>query len=96
MSSLPWTGDGLFAPYSVFSIVLELPTRELGASPSLGISGRASVRSNGKLDHLDRAGHPLIASFYNTDETCFTTPPSRPSTRTGGCPLTTSWRPGWR
>jgi Domain of unknown function (DUF4331) len=65
----PWTGDDTFAPYNVFGIVLELPTSELGANPSLGIWGRASVRSNGKLDHLDRAGHPLIATFYNTDET---------------------------
>jgi hypothetical protein len=65
----PWTGDDTFAPYNVFGIVLELPTSELGANPSLGIWGRASVRSNGKLDHVDRAGHPLVASFYNTDET---------------------------
>ena len=60
----PWTGDDTLAsPYNVFGIVLELPTNELGATPSLGIWGRASVRSNGKLDHLDRAGHPLVASL---------------------------------
>ena len=27
------------------------------------------MRRNGKLDHVDRAGHPTIASFFNTDET---------------------------
>ena len=29
-----------------------------------------AVERHGPIDdHLDRAGHPLIASFYNTDET---------------------------
>jgi hypothetical protein len=49
--------------------VLELPTSELGPNPTLGIWGRASMRSNGRLEHVDRAGHPTIASFFNTDET---------------------------
>jgi Domain of unknown function (DUF4331) len=35
----PWTGDDTLAPYNAFGIVLELPTSELGASPSLGIWG---------------------------------------------------------
>jgi Domain of unknown function (DUF4331) len=65
----PWTGNDTLAPYNAFGIVLELPTSELGPNPSLGIWGRASVRRNGKLDHVDRAGHPTIASFFNTDET---------------------------
>jgi Domain of unknown function (DUF4331) len=65
----PWTGNDTLAPYNVFSIVLEQPTSELGPDPSLAIWGRVSVRSNGKLDHMDRAGHPIIASFFNTDET---------------------------
>jgi len=65
----PWTGNDTLAAYNAFGIVLELPTRELGPNPSLGIWGRASVRRNGKLDHVDRAGHPTIASFFNTDET---------------------------
>ena len=65
----PWTGNDTLAAYNAFGIVLELPTSELGPNPSLGIWGRASVRSNGKLDHVDRAGHPTIASFFNTDET---------------------------
>ena len=65
----PWTGNDTLAPYNAFGIVLELPTSELGANPTLGIWGRVSVRRNGKLDHVDRAGHPTIASFFNTDET---------------------------
>jgi hypothetical protein len=65
----PWTGNDTLAPYNAFGIVLEVPTSELGANPTLGIWGRASVRRNGKLEHVDRAGHPTIASFFNTDET---------------------------
>ena len=65
----PWTGNDTLADYNAFSIVLELPTSELDAHPSLGIWGRVSVRSNGTLEHMDRAGHPIIASFFNTDET---------------------------
>ena len=65
----PWTGNDTLAVYNAFGIVLELPTSELGPDPSLGIWGRASVHTNGTLDHVDRAGHPTIASFFNTDET---------------------------
>ena len=65
----PWTGTDTLAPYNAFGIVLELPTSELGANPTLGIWGRVSVRRNGGLEHVDRAGHPTIASFFNTDET---------------------------
>jgi len=65
----PWTGNDTLAPYNALGIVLELPTSELRANPTLGIWGRASVRRNGKLEHVDRAGHPTIASFFNTDET---------------------------
>ena len=69
LDPFPWTGQDTLAPYNAFGIVLELPTSELGANPTLGIWGRVSVRRNGKLDHVDRAGHPTIASFFNTDET---------------------------
>ncbi len=65
----PWTGNDTLAVYNAFGIVLELPTSELGPDPSLGIWGRASVHRNGTFDHVDRAGHPTIASFFNTDET---------------------------
>jgi hypothetical protein len=33
------------------------------------IWGRCSVRRDGKLLHVDRAGHPSVASFFNTDDT---------------------------
>ncbi len=96
----PWTGNDTLADYNAFGIVLELPTSELGPNPSLAIWGRASVRNNGTLEHLDRAGHPIIASFFNTDETkeeynrtepardprASSTRPSRSSSTTGATP----------
>jgi hypothetical protein len=33
------------------------------------IWGRCSVRRDGKLLHVDRAGHPSGSSFFNTDDT---------------------------
>ena len=49
--------------------MIELPTSELGASPEIRIWGRCSVRRDGKLLHVDRAGHPSVSSFFNTDDT---------------------------
>ncbi len=65
----PWTGIDSNLESNVFSTVIELPTSELGANPTIRIWGRCSVRRDGKLLHVDRAGHPSVSSFFNTDET---------------------------
>jgi hypothetical protein len=65
----PWTGVDSNTEANVFSTVLELPTSALGADPDIRIWGRCSVRRDGKLLHVDRAGHPSVSSFFNTDET---------------------------
>jgi hypothetical protein len=65
----PWTGQDSNTESNILSMVLELPTSELGANPEIRIWGRCSVRRNGKLLHVDRAGHPSVSSFFNTDET---------------------------
>jgi hypothetical protein len=65
----PWTGVDSNTQANVFSTVIELPTRELGGKPEIRIWGRCSVRKDGKLQHVDRAGHPSVSSFFNTDET---------------------------
>jgi Domain of unknown function (DUF4331) len=65
----PWTGKDSNTEANVFSMVLELPTSELGAKPAIRIWGRCSVRRDGELLHVDRAGHPSVSSFFNTDET---------------------------
>ena len=65
----PWTGVDSNADANVFATVVELPTSELGADPVINIWGRCSVHRNGGLEHVDRAGHPSVSSFFNTDET---------------------------
>jgi len=65
----PWTGVDSNTEANVFSTVMELPTSELGGNPAIRIWGRCSVRENGKLIHADRAGHPSVSSFFNTDDT---------------------------
>ncbi len=65
----PWTGVDSNTEANVFSMAVELPTSEISSRPELHIWGRCSVRENGKLIHADRAGHPSVSSFFNTDDT---------------------------
>ena len=65
----PWTAVDSNTEANVFSTVFELPTSELGAKYPIRIWGRCSVRKDGKLLHVDRAGHPSVSSFFNTDDT---------------------------
>ena len=65
----PWTGVDSNTEANVFSIAVELPTTHLGADPDIRIWGRCSLRRDGELLHVDRAGHPSVSSFFNTDET---------------------------
>ncbi|MBF2099187.1 MAG: DUF4331 family protein [Gloeomargaritaceae cyanobacterium C42_A2020_066] len=65
----PWTGVDSNTEANVFSMVIEMPTSELGAHSEIRIWGRCSVRQDGHLVHVDRAGHPSVSSFLNTDET---------------------------
>ncbi|AFM23202.1 DUF4331 family protein [Desulfomonile tiedjei] len=63
-----WTGKDLFANYNVFSMAFEVPTSLLGANPRVRIWGRVSIRRDGELIPVDRAGHPTFANFFFTDE----------------------------
>jgi uncharacterized protein DUF4331 len=65
----PWTGVDSNTEANVCSTVIELPTTEINPRPGMRIWGRCSVRRDGKLLHVDRAGHPSVASFFNTDDT---------------------------
>ena len=65
----PWTGVDSNTEANVFSTVIELPASELNPKPEIHIWGRCSVRRDGKLLHVDRAGHPSVGSFFNTDDT---------------------------
>ncbi|HEY4166214.1 MAG TPA: DUF4331 family protein [Reyranella sp.] len=64
----PWTGIDSNTEANVFSTAVELPTRELGGQ-TMRIWGRCSLRRDGQLIHVDRAGHPSVSSFFNTDDT---------------------------
>ena len=65
----PWTGVDSNTEANVFSMVVEMPTSEINPKPEIWIWGRCSLRRDGKLLHVDRAGHPSVSSFFNTDET---------------------------
>ena len=65
----PWTGMDSNTLANVFSIAVELPTRELAPKPEIRIWGRCSLRQDSELIHVDRAGHPSVSSFFNTDDT---------------------------
>jgi hypothetical protein len=74
----PWTGVDSNTGANVFSIVVELPTSELAPNPEVHIWGRCSVRQDGKLVHVDRAGHPSVSSFFSKPTTrSWNTPASR-------------------
>ncbi|HEX8892791.1 MAG TPA: hypothetical protein VF783_05685 [Terriglobales bacterium] len=53
----------------MFSTVIELPTSEPSPNLVIHIWGRCSVRRDGQLLHVDRAGNPSVSSFFNTDDT---------------------------
>src|SRR4051812_34693872 len=65
----PLTGAGFNLSANVFSIALQLPTAELGGDSPIRIWGRCSLKRDGELLHVDRAGHPSVSSFFNTDDT---------------------------
>jgi hypothetical protein len=65
----PWTGVDSNTQANVFSTAVELPTGELNPRPEIHVWGRCSVKRDGKLLHVDRAGHPSVSSFFNTDDT---------------------------
>jgi hypothetical protein len=65
----PWTGTDSNTQANVFSTVIEVPTSLLGSDFPIRIWGRCSLRHDGELEHVDRAGHPSVSSFFNTDET---------------------------
>jgi hypothetical protein len=65
----PWTGIDANLQANVCSTVIEIPTAVLNPKPLIRVWGRCSLRRDGKLIHVDRAGHPSVSSFFNTDET---------------------------
>src|ERR1700704_2495705 len=65
----PWKGVDSNSEANVCSMVIEMPTSALGAASDIRVWGRCSLRRDGELLHVDRAGHPSVSSFFNTDDT---------------------------
>jgi hypothetical protein len=65
----PWTGHDSNAEGNACSMAIELPTSTFEAIAPLRIWGRCSLRENDTLNHVDRAGHPAVSSFFNTEDT---------------------------
>ena len=65
----PWTGVDSNTQANVFSTAVELPTSELDRQARDSCLGAMQPAGDGKLLHVDRAGHPSVSSFFNTDDT---------------------------
>jgi Domain of unknown function (DUF4331) len=72
----PWTAVDSNTEAKVFSMVVELPTSELAPKPEVHIWGRCSVRQDGKLVHVDRAGHPSLSAFSTPTTRSWNTMPA--------------------
>ena len=65
----PWTGNGFQHTANVFSMASELPTASWAPIPTSGSGAAAALRKRRRAVHVDRAGHPSVSSFFNTDDT---------------------------
>ena len=64
----PWSGVDSNEEANIFSMVIELPTRELDARSEIRIWGRCSVHGTGSSG-TSTARAIRVSSFFNTDET---------------------------
>jgi Domain of unknown function (DUF4331) len=63
-----WTGNDTFAGANILSIVLEVPNEMLGRGPLIGAWNTISLRRDGLLVQMDRAGNPSFNPILNPDE----------------------------
>ena len=68
VGNFQWTGVDTFAGANIFSIVLEAPTDMLGGGPSIGVWATTSLRRDGRLVPMDRAGHPSFNPILNAND----------------------------
>jgi hypothetical protein len=62
-----WTGNDAFAGKNIQCMALDVPDNLLGGDAEIGVWATASVRRDGTLVQVDRAGHPTINPFINPD-----------------------------
>ena len=65
----PWTGVDSNTEANVLRPCSSCRPASCGAPSGHHIWGRCSLRRDGGLVHVDRAGHPSVSSFFNTDDT---------------------------
>ncbi|OLC26842.1 MAG: hypothetical protein AUJ02_09525 [Chloroflexi bacterium 13_1_40CM_3_65_12] len=68
LNGLKFTGSDFFIDKNVFSVVLEIPNRLLGANPKVGLWTRTLVPMTLQPDHLtqvDQMGRPAINTVFN-------------------------------
>ena len=63
-----WTGTDTFAGADVFSIVLQVPNEMLGGTQSFGVWATTSLRRDGMLAPMDRAGNPSFNPILNAND----------------------------
>jgi hypothetical protein len=63
-----WTGTDTFAGADIFSIVLEVPNDMLGGGPSIGVWATTTLRRDGVLVPMDRAGNPSFNPILNAND----------------------------
>jgi Domain of unknown function (DUF4331) len=63
-----WTGADTFAGASILGIVLEVPNDMLGRGPLIGAWNTISLRRDGVLVQMDRAGNPSFNPILNADD----------------------------
>jgi hypothetical protein len=63
-----WTGADTFAGANILAIVLEVPNDMLGRGPLTGAWNTISLRRDGMLVQMDRAGNPSFNPILNADE----------------------------
>ena len=63
-----WTGQDAFAGKNILSIALEVPNDMLGTDPVIGVWATISLRRDGTLVQMDRAGHPSMNPIINPED----------------------------
>ncbi len=63
-----WTGSDTFAGASILSIAVEVPSDMLGRGPLIGAWATTSLRRDGMLVPMDRAGNPSFNPILNPDD----------------------------
>ena len=66
--NFPWTGSDTFAGASILSIAVEVPSDMLGPGPLIGAWATTSLRRDGTLVPMDRAGNPSFNPILNPDD----------------------------